>query len=86
MLREKDGRSLSVREYKEVVGEHGNMVSMREKEYVRMKESQRNECFTDGSVGCKSMTDGKQRRSRSAFSVYEKASTLCKFRTKKVTK
>ena len=27
----------------------------REKEYVRMKESPRNECFTDGSVGARLM-------------------------------
>ena len=53
---EKDGSSISVREYKSVVGEHGKMVSMtqkREKEYVQMKESPRNESFLDGSVGAR---------------------------------
>ena len=40
---------------------HGNMVSMTQKEYVRMKESQRNESFADGMCWCKSKTDGKGR-------------------------
>ena len=31
MLMEKDGRSISVREYKSVVGEHGKIVSMTQK-------------------------------------------------------
>ena len=31
MLSEKDGRGISVREYKRVVGEHGKMVSMTHK-------------------------------------------------------
>ena len=31
MLSEKDGRSISVREYKRVVGEHEKMVSMTQK-------------------------------------------------------
>ena len=31
MLMEKDGRSIYVREYKSVVGEHGKMVSMTQK-------------------------------------------------------
>ena len=33
----------------------------REKEYVRMKESPRNESFADGKWWCKSLTDGKGR-------------------------
>ena len=41
MLIEKDGKSISVREYTNVVGEHGKIVSMtqkgRKKEYVGMK-------------------------------------------------
>ena len=31
MEKEKDGRSISVREYNSVVGEHGNMISMTQK-------------------------------------------------------
>ena len=36
---EKDGRSISVREYKRVVEEYGKMDSKTQKEYVRMKEA-----------------------------------------------
>ena len=52
---EKDGRSISVREYKSVVGENGKMVSMTQKgrKSVRMKESPRSESFADGSVGAR---------------------------------
>ena len=44
-----------MREYKSVVGEQGNMVSMTHKgrKSVRMKESPRNESFADGSVGAR---------------------------------
>ena len=38
MLREKDGRSISVKEYKRVVGEHGKMVSITQKERKSMYE------------------------------------------------
>ena len=54
---EKDGRSISVREYNSVVGENGKLVSMTQKgrkgEYVRIKDSPRNESFADGSVGAR---------------------------------
>ena len=38
MLSDKDGRSISVREYKRVVGEHGKMVSMTQKVRMSMHE------------------------------------------------
>ena len=38
MLSEKDGRSISVREYKSVVGEYGKMVSVTQKERKSMYE------------------------------------------------
>ena len=53
MLMEKDGRSISVREYKSVVGKDGFNDTEREKQYVRMKESPINESFADGSVGAR---------------------------------
>ena len=55
MLSEKDGRSISVREYKSGrrAWKDGFNDTEREKEYVRMKESPRNESFADGSVGAR---------------------------------
>ena len=63
VVSEKDGRSISVREYKRVVGEHGKMVSMTQKgrkSMYNMKESPRNEQMevlvqefdTDGQGEC----------------------------------
>ena len=46
-------RSISVSEYKSVVGEHGKMVSMTQKGRKSMKEKSNNESFADGSVGAK---------------------------------
>ena len=55
MLSEKDGRSIFVREYKSGrrAWKDGFNDTEMEKEYVRMKESPRNESFADGSVGAR---------------------------------
>ena len=56
-LSEKDGRSISVREYKRggrrAWKDGFNDTEMERREYVRMKESPRNESFADGSVGAR---------------------------------
>ena len=55
MLMEEDGRSISVREYKcgRSAWKDGFNDTEREKEYVWMKESPRNDSFTDESVGAR---------------------------------